>query len=120
MRFLIFWAISCAALACLATSPYWLDRVIVFLLRTCRIYAFPSAIRVAMSLEQHPEQWKFSKYEASHPTIGSVSFYVGAASLHLDFEGIEWRPNWIERRIIFNAVRLVQSRRIAEHINRTA
>jgi len=82
---------------------YW-DHVVVWFLRTARIYAFPVAINIAMSIEHHPEQWNSDGYRLSHPIVGSIWTGNEAYGLHIETPFGDWKPNKIERRIIRNAV----------------
>lgn len=88
----------------LATLPYWFDRVVVFVLRWLGIPLFPTAIGVAMSIVNHPEQWSSTNYELTHPDIGTIWIANGALGIRMDTGMGRWEPNCIERRIIRDAV----------------
>lgn len=116
MKFLLFLLI-CGGIVALATVPFWFDRAIVWVLRTFRIFAFPDAIRIAVSLERDTDEWEFTANYANHPQIGSISIgYVGSVCVHLDKQStLIWQPNFIERRIIYDAIQRVEQRRIHTH-----
>jgi hypothetical protein len=80
------------------------DRVAVFLLRRLNLPLFPTAISMAMLIIQRPEQWSFDHYRMSHPDIGSIWIANGAYGLHVETAIGDWKPNFIERRIIREAV----------------
>lgn len=80
------------------------DRVIVFLMRRMNMHVFPTAIRIAMLITEHPEQWTASPHRLLHPQIGSIWTANGAYGLYLETEFGKWEPNKIERRIIREAV----------------
>jgi hypothetical protein len=107
--------------AVIASVPWWLDRAIVGVLRTFRIFAYPNAIRLAVSLERDTAQWEVTSSYLTHPEIGSVKVgSVDSVCVHLDDNSrIIWIPNWIERRIIHDAVKQAIHRRINCHLDRT-
>ena len=55
----------------IATAPLWVDRAIVWVLRTFHVFLFPNAIRLAVSLERDTAEWTFRKDQAEHPKIGT-------------------------------------------------
>jgi hypothetical protein len=59
---------------------------------------------MAMLIIQRPEQWSFDHYRMSHPDIGSIWIANGAYGLHVETAIGDWKPNFIERRIIREAV----------------
>src|ERR1044072_1979155 len=77
--------------------PLWLDRVIVFVMRTGRIYLFPTAIRLALSLETQEDEWQLDNDKLLHPSIGKV-WLVTSRSLQVQLpdtnqsRGQVWRP----------------------------
>jgi hypothetical protein len=98
---------SAASVAMLVTTPFWADRVAVFILRLSGLgpALYPTAVGIAVSIVTQPEQWAFEgKYRLNHPDIGSVWIGNAAYGLHLETAFGEWRPNVIERRIIREAV----------------
>ena len=111
-KFLLFVFCLATFVGSIATMPLWLDRAIVAAMRRLHIFAFPNAIRLAVSLERDAAQWTFSRYEAKHPTIGTISYLTGPSGLHVEFPNgarveypgiqdmVRWDPNWIERRIL--------------------
>lgn len=118
----------CVVAACLALVlvPLWLDRVIVFLMRALHIYIFPIAIRMAFSLESAPDEWHLDMDEVQHPIIGKIRFNLRDPwMIRVDLPDTNqackqrWKPNFIERRIISNAVDgLVIARRMT-NLDRT-
>ena len=90
-------------------SPFWAGRVIVALTRKCRIYAYPTAIRIALSLQRSPEQWTLSyRSSLSHPAIGTLEWVGSRVEARLVTLALPdrqtWWPNWIERRILADAI----------------
>lgn len=91
----------------IATAPLWVDRAIVWVLRTFHLFLFPNAIRLAVSLERDTAEWTYRKYQAEHPKIGTI--WIGNCAYGINVkiiagdETLEWKPNWIERRIIRDA-----------------
>jgi len=47
IRFFVIWLAACGVMAAIISTPFWADRAIVALMRNCRIYAYPTAIRIA-------------------------------------------------------------------------
>jgi hypothetical protein len=104
----------------MATVPFWADHAAVWMLRTFHIFLFPDAIRLAVSLERDTAEWEFGNYEVRHPKIGTVWIGHDVLGIRVKIDEVtEWRPNWIERRIIWQAVNLAINRRIHEHLHRT-
>jgi hypothetical protein len=118
---MVVWLGGCTAFAAVAFAPFWVDRAIVWAMRTCRIYAFPEAIRLAVSLERDAAQWQTDTHKWTHPIIGRLYYpdTVGILHLKIGDTAVEWKPNWIERRIICNAARQVVRRDIHRHLNKT-
>ena len=117
---LLVFAAFVALVALLVFAPFWLDRVVVFLMRTMRVYLFPIAIRIAYSLEREPEEWHLDVTELKHPTIGTIKFMNTAWDIRVDLPatnhmtGQRWKPSYIERRIICDAVNgLVRDRQMS-------
>jgi len=108
MSFFMLWLLSCAVLAAIVTVPFWFDRAVVAMMRHCHIYAYPMAIRIALSLQQHLEQWTPDYRSLRHATIGTLDWIGGkveAPFITLTTpDKPSWKPNWIERRIIADAV----------------
>jgi hypothetical protein len=107
--FLAVVSVVCASggvIAAVGTGSFWLDRVAVVVLRCSGLgpALFPTAVGLAVLIVTHPEQWSSDKYHLRHPDIGSVWIRNGAYGLHVETAMGEWRPNWIERRIIRQAV----------------
>jgi hypothetical protein len=109
VAFLTVFSVVCASggvIAAVCTVPLWLDRAAVVVLRCSGLgpALFPTAVGLAVSIVSHPEQWSSDKYHLTHPDIGSIWIGNGAYGLHLETAMGEWRPNFIERRIIRQAV----------------
>ena len=103
IRFFVIWLASCGVIAALVTTPLWADRAIVAVMRNCRIYIYPTAIRIALSLQRSPEQWSLEHRGLKHPTIGTLEWIGGSITLTLP-DRQAWKPSWIERRILAEAV----------------
>jgi hypothetical protein len=119
MKFAIFF-LCFGAVGAIMMAPFWIDRAVVWVLRTFHIFLFPYAIRLAVSVERDTAEWKFGKYEAEHPRIGTI--WIGNEAYGLKVKlgcDTEWRPNWIERRIIWDAVDRALSRSIQRHLDKT-
>jgi hypothetical protein len=115
--FLVIVAIVSGALA---TSTYWFERLIVWMLRTFHIFAFPNAIRIAVSLERDGGEWELGNSYIKHPKIGLVRIDgVHSVRLHLDDKqpALIWEPNFIERRIIWDAAQAWMAHRIDAHLS---
>lgn len=90
------------------------DRIMVFVLRLANAPVCDDARQVAASIYQHPEQWKSGLlgYTLINPTIGEITSF-SASMLHLEGKAFgRWEPNFIERRIIYDAVRWHQRARL--------
>jgi hypothetical protein len=111
---------SVLALFGMLSAPDWADQVIVGVMRSCRIYAYPLAIRLALSLETQPDEWTLDDTTLSHPTIGKV-WLINKTTLRVVLIDTNqsrlqtWHPNWIERRIIRDAATgLIERRRLMQ------
>lgn len=85
-------------------AAYHLDRIAVFVIRRANIPVFRVAVGIAIMIVEHPEQWSFDKYHMWHPDIGSIWTGNGAYGVYVETEMGKWQPNFIERRIIREAV----------------
>jgi hypothetical protein len=119
MSALAIYLLCVAVIIVCATATYWLDRVIVLVLRPG---AFPDASRLAVSLERDTNEWRFTDGSAEHQSIGTIRAPDSAWSLHMPLklgnDAIDWRPGYIERRIIWNALMDARSRVIHAHLDR--
>jgi hypothetical protein len=117
-----FWwfAGASAAFALIASAPFWLDRLVVNIRRS-GIILFPEAVGVAVSLTRDPDQWELGSSYIKHQEIGSVHVDDGVARVcvHLEKERLIWKPNFVERRIIWDGWRTWRTRRIGAHLDRT-
>jgi hypothetical protein len=86
------------------TVPLYFDHVVVILLRRLGIPAYPTAVGIAVSIVNHPEQWSSDGYKLVHPDIGTIWIANAAYGIHVDTLMGRWTPNLIERRIIREAV----------------
>ena len=80
------------------------------------------AIRIALSLQQHPEQWTPDCRSLRHATIGRLDWLGGKVeapfiTVTLPDEQT-WKPNWIERRIIADAIEDWLGQRRNAHLDR--
>jgi hypothetical protein len=108
-----------ALLIAVATILVHLDYVIVRLMRHFHIFLYPDAIKLAMSLESDPAWQTYTAHSVVHPTIGRIEFHDCPSLLHLGInQHIDWKPNWIERRIIADSAQVMVRRMIREHLDR--
>jgi hypothetical protein len=121
MSFVLFMT-GVGALVCLGMSPFWADRPIVWLMRTFNVFIYPEAIRLAVSLEGDTAGWRFTQRQAEHQQIGAIWIGNGVFGVHVDVklgnDTIEWRPGWLERRIIHDAERQARARTIHEQLDK--
>ena len=107
MRLLCFFALELSIVAIfggVALAINYYDRIVVALMRRFNIFLYPTAINIAMLIEQHPEQWSSDRHRLSHPNVGAIWIANGAYALRVETAFGDWMPNAIERRIIRNAV----------------
>jgi hypothetical protein len=83
---------------------YNADRIIVAVLRRTGLPVYPLAVSIAVLIFEHPEQWSGTEHTMSHPKVGSIWISNGVSFTRIKSEFGEWKPNWIERRIIRDAV----------------
>ena len=104
------------------TCPLWLDRLAVWFMREFNVYLYPDAIRLAISLQQNTDSWRFDEHWASHNTIGKIWIANGASYIRLKMpsgnDTIEWKPGWIERRIIYNAQKQACAKAIHQKLDK--
>ncbi len=65
---------------------------------------YQTAIMVAMSIIQHPEEWTAETHYIKHKIIGNIWTANGVTYLKIDTPSGTWIPNFFERRIIYEAV----------------
>ena len=82
------------------------DRIAVAFLCLVNAPVYEEARRIAALIYQHPEQWAMTSHTLRHPRVGEIWSGLGCnSSLHVEGEGFgRWDPNFIERRIIYNAI----------------
>ncbi len=82
------------------------DRIAVAFLRLVNAPVYEEARRIAALIYQHPEQWVMTNHTLRHPRVGEIWHGLSCnSSLHVEGEGFgRWDPNFIERRIIYNAI----------------
>ena len=99
--FIVLWAAIMAAV-------FSFDRITAFLLRPFHHRLFLLAHRVARSLHEEPDTWIFERerYRAKHRSSGLSIHMASADASALRFETNvgEWKPNFVERRIVRNAL----------------
>jgi hypothetical protein len=87
---------------------YNFDRVLVLLLRPLHPRLFPLAHRVARSLREEPDQWDYDRDRgrATHRPSGLVvvAGWGDASAVRFTTKVGEWKPSWVERRILRNAL----------------
>jgi hypothetical protein len=95
-----------AAVAAICTMSLWFDRVAVIVLRRLGLgmMLFPTAVGIAVSITSHPEQWSSDGYQIAHSDIGRIWIGNAAYGIRVETAFGKWQPNWIERRIIREAV----------------
>ena len=104
MIFLIVWLAFCIFIFGGIAGAINFDRLLVMFLCLINAPVYEEARRLADLIYQHPEQWKLSSYTMTHPKIGDI-WSIGALGLHVEGRGFgRWDPNFIERRIIYNAI----------------
>jgi hypothetical protein len=94
----------CAAIVATGLVAMHFDHIAVFALRLVGAPVFEEARMVAALLYQHPEQWTVTSYGMEHPQVGKLHSVTHVAGLHITGPFGDWQPNFIERRIIWNAV----------------
>jgi hypothetical protein len=104
--FLVLCIACVAAVAALCTTPLWIDCLVVILLRRLGLgmMLFPTAVGIAVSITCHPEQWSSDGYHINHPDIGRIWIGNAAYGIRVETAFGKWQPNFIERRIIREAV----------------
>jgi hypothetical protein len=98
MAVLIFWGVS---LAIIGTAIFF-DRIIVALIRHLHIRVYPEAINIALSIYSRPDIWTEKNGHLHHVHLGTIDARkVGVVDVAM--RAGTWAPNFIERRIIFEA-----------------
>lgn len=100
---LVYWIVI-GMIMCIGLAIQRFDRIVVFLMKLMHIYAYPTAIGIAMLITERPEQWSASTHHMIHPDIGSIWTANDAYGLYIETQFGKWVPNRIERRIIRDAV----------------
>src|SRR5690349_5121824 len=98
--FLLVWL--CIGLVALVIMNF--DRIAVWVIRGFQLPLYPTAVGIAILVVERPEQWSSDPYHLSHPDIGSIWIANAAYGLHIETDIGKWEPNFIERRIIREAV----------------
>ena len=70
--FFVIWLVACGIMGAIISTPFWVDRAIVAPMRNFRIYAYQTAIRIALSLQRSPAQWTLERRSLSHSAIGTL------------------------------------------------
>jgi hypothetical protein len=111
-----------ALIVAVGLTPFWLDRVAVWTMRTFHIPAFPHATRLAFSLERDTAEWRFTESQAEHQTIGSIRLAAGCHGLYVLVRSandlLGWEPNFIEQRIIWDAATNARARVIRAQLEK--
>jgi hypothetical protein len=124
MTFLVIWLAWSLIAIMVVTGPLWFDRAVVVMMRVCRIYAYPNAIRIAISLEHDAGEWHLDHHSLVHPKIGTLDWLSGRAEpLFITFRlpgdcRASYKPKWIERRILANAINAHLAMRLDAHLDR--
>jgi hypothetical protein len=109
-----FWIIECFSLSIVAcgliilSAPLWFSRAAVIVLRCSGLgpALYPTAVGIAVSIVNHPEQWANEGLQMTrlkHADIGTV-WVVSKYTLHVETAMGQWEPSFIERCIIHEAV----------------
>jgi hypothetical protein len=102
--FLVVWLALCSLVPCGMLIVMNLDRIVVFVLREIETPLFREAWTIADLICRYPEQWEVEGRALKHAKIGRVQHSSGALGLSVSGPFGEWRPNFIERRIIWDAI----------------
>jgi hypothetical protein len=103
-KVLLMEGIVCGLLGCIILAIVKFDRIAASLMRWFNIRLFPTAVRIAILIFEHPEQWSSDGHHLSHKVIGSIWISNAAYGLEVKTDMGTWKPNFIERRIIRDAV----------------
>ena len=104
MTFLIRWLAFCFLIPGVVAAIMNFDRIAVLALREIETPFFREAWAVAELIYRRSEPWQVDRYELTHPKVGRISHFGYAVGLSVSGPFGEWRPNFIERRIIWNAI----------------
>jgi hypothetical protein len=106
LLWLICYLAVCGVIAGIIIAGFNFDRIAVAFLCLVNAPIYEEARRLATLIYQHPEQWKMTSHTLTHAKVGEVWSGLGCdSSLHVEGEGFgRWDPNFIERRIIYNAI----------------
>jgi hypothetical protein len=104
--FFVLWLGGCALLFGAITGSVWFDRIVVFVLSAINAPVYPEARALAGLIYHHPEQWTLTGLYLKHPTAGDVRDGPVPALVYVDGPAFgRWEPTFIERRILFDAIR---------------
>lgn len=102
-----FGGVSAAFAGMIVLIVNW-ERVTVWFIRTFRIDVYPEAVSLALLIYQHPDEWKGDAYAIEHPKVGRVRYAISnRISIPTDIGDVMMNP--IESRIVFNAIKWLQS-----------
>jgi hypothetical protein len=122
MTFVVYMLTAGVLFLAIGFAPAWVDRSTVWAMRSLHVLAFPDAIRLAVSLERDVAEWRFSNRQAEHQQIGDVWIANGPFGTHVDVklgnDKITWKPNFIERRIIYDAALHARARTIHAQLDK--
>jgi hypothetical protein len=94
----------CLCIGAIAVMIVHFDRIAVAVIRSMHLPVCQTAVGIAILIVEHPEQWSCDQHRLSHRDIGSIWIANAAYGLHVDTAMGKWTPNFIERRIIREAV----------------
>lgn len=104
--FFVLWLGGCTLLFVAITGGLCFDRIAVFVLSAIDAPVYPEARALAGLIYRYPEQWTLTAVYLKHPTIGNVRDGPGPGFTHVEGSAFgTWEPTYIERRILFDAVR---------------
>ena len=106
VTFFVVW-LSCSALLFgIVAGGVNFDKLVVFFLSAIDAPVYPEARALAGLIYRYPEQWTLTAVYLKHPTIGNVRDGPGPSFTHVEGPTFgTWEPTYIERRILFDAVR---------------
>jgi hypothetical protein len=102
--FLIFWLVVWLTICGGMLIAFNFDRVAVFILDLLGVQVYGTASMIAAMLRQSPQEWTVkAPYTLTHPALGEIRG-SGPKSLSVTGPFGEWEPDFIERRIIWDAM----------------
>jgi hypothetical protein len=104
-EFAVYFVCYMGTVGCLVLLAFNADRIVVALVAYSGLPLFPLAMSIANLVYQKPDEWSAGSHKMTHRKVGSIWTANCAHGLHVETDFGCWKPNWIERRIIYDAVR---------------